>query len=400
MNTTSLISTASPNLPRRSVPTALLPIRAATAASASEKGKLQTIAIGQAKLVEKQRPLPKQELLMILTQISIMLRSGVDLADAVRSISLRSQSGATRQSMALVYSALESGQKLSDALQQQQGRFSGVMIASIAAAEASGNLTEVLRRLTDIIKDQMRLANSIRSAISYPIVLMFVTSMVLMAMLFFVLPQFARIYESSRAETPLLTQLLLDFSAMVRASWPVIVTLGAALSAAAYRILKTTSAKRKLDHLLLRMPGLGPINRNLINGRLFRLQGSMLASGVPMVEVLGLTKHAVNNTQIVNLIGEVEGSVLQGEGMAPALRISNYIPDEAADMIGTAEANGQLAAVLQTVGEFYESQGEQKMRDFVKIAEPAIIVGMGLVIGSIVLAVMLPLLDLSRAGSM
>jgi type II secretory pathway component PulF len=302
--------------------------------------------------------------------------------------------------MALVYSALESGQKLSDALHQQQGRFSGMMIASIAAAEASGNLTEVLGRLTDIIKDQMRLANSIRSAVSYPMVLLCVTSMVLMAMLFFVLPQFAKIYQSSRAETPLLTQLLLDFSAMVRASWPVLATIGAAISAAAYRILKTTSAKRKLDHLLLRMPGLGPINRNLINGRLFRLQGSMLASGVPMVEVLGLTKHAVNNTQIVNLIGEVEGSVLQGEGMAPALRISNYIPDEAADMIGTAEANGQLAAVLQTVGEFYESQGEQKMRDFVKIAEPAIIVGMGLVIGSIVLAVMLPLLDLSRAGSM
>lgn len=116
-----------------------------------------------------------------------------------------------------------------------------------------------------------------------------------------------------------------------------------------------------------------------------------------MLEVLDLTRSSVGNTAYVDLLDDVRESVVTGEGFANLLRDNPLIPDAAADMIATGEANGQLGSVLQTVGEFYESEGEEKLRDSVKIAEPAIIIGLGVVVGGIVLSVMLPMLDITTA---
>ncbi|HAC91949.1 MAG TPA: hypothetical protein DCF63_15190 [Planctomycetaceae bacterium] len=346
------------------------------------------------------KSLKKRDLLMIVTQLSIMLRSGVDLADAVRSISLRSKNDQIRQVMGQVYSNLESGHQLSEAMESQKQRFGGVMIASVAAGEAAGQLPEVLQRLTEIINDEMRLYSSIRSAVSYPIVLMSVTLLVLAAMVFFVLPQFAGIYESSQMPTPALTQMMLDAAGFASGYWWSVLITGTVLVAAITKLVRSPSGRKRIDRWMVRAPILRSVCVPLLSGRLFRLQGVMLASGVSMVDVLALSRNSVGNSCLRELIDEVEHSVIAGEGMASALLDQPIIPDEAADMIATAEANGQLGSVLQTVGEFYEGQGEQKLRDAVKIAEPAIIVAMGLIIGTIVLSVMLPLLNLSTAAGM
>jgi type II secretory pathway component PulF len=346
------------------------------------------------------KALKKRDLLMIVTQLTIMLRSGVDLADAVRSISLRSKNDQIRQVMGQVYSELENGHQLSQAMESQKQRFGGVMIASVAAGEAAGQLSEVLERLTQIINDEMRLHSSIRSAVSYPIVLMSVTLLVLAAMVFFVLPQFAGIYESSQMPTPALTQLMLDAAGFARGYWWAVLGTGAVLVVALTKLVRLPSGRKRIDRWMLRAPILRSFCVPLLSGRLFRLQGAMLTSGVSMVEVLALSRNSVGNSCLRELIDEVEHSVIAGEGIAAALLDQPIIPDEASDMIATAEANGQLGSVLQTVGEFYEGQGEQKLRDAVKIAEPAIIVAMGLIIGAIVLSVMLPLLNLSTAAGM
>jgi type IV pilus assembly protein PilC len=344
------------------------------------------------------RGLAKRDLLLIVTQLSIMLRSGVDLADAVRSIGDRSSNKSIGEAMRLVYSDLEGGKSLSQALDSQRNRFGGVMAASVAAGEASGRLPEVLTRLSIIFRDELRLHSSVRSAISYPLVLIVVTGFVLAAMVFFVLPQFAGIYAASRAPTPAVTKLLLDGAALAKTYWWVIslTTIGGAV--AVYRVVTSSAGRRRIDRALIRLPGIRTISASLYSGRMFRLQGVMLSSGVPMLEVLQLTRHTVKNRCYADLIDEIEASIVNGERVSDALLKSECIPSGAAEMIATAEANGRLGEVLQTVGEFYETEGEQLLRDSVKYAEPAIIVALGLVIGSIVLAVMLPLLDLSTAG--
>ena len=337
---------------------------------------------------------------MVVTQLSIMVRSGVDLAEAVKSIATRSSSAPIREAMGGVYASLEDGCGMSQALSDQREKFGGMMVASVAAGEASGRLPEVLARLSNIIRDELRLQSSLRSVISYPLVLTLVTMLVLAAMVFFVLPQFAGIYEASRAPTPAVTQLLLEGAKFARSYWWLLFGVGGTAVILAVRFARSTAGRRQLDRLCFRLPMVKTICRSLLAGRMFRLQGAMLDSGVPMLEVLQLTRPAVGNACFEELIDQIRDSVTNGESMAAVLSASNYIPDGAAEMVVSAEGNGQLGNVLQTIGEFYESEGEQYLRDAVKIAEPAIIVGLGLVVGVIVLAVMLPLLDLSTAGGM
>ena len=398
----------SPTAPANMNARTLLPRRAATIpASHSEAKSIPSASPSRSRpaqvsaggAIRSGRSLSKRDLLLVVTQLSIMLRSGVDLADAVHSIKSRSTNPKIREAMGEVYSALECGSRLSDALEAQRHRFGGVMVASVAAGEASGRLPEVLARFSVIVRDELRLQNSLRSALSYPLALILVTGLVLTAMIFFVLPQFAGIYASSRAPTPALTRILLDSAAFARNYWWVVLG-GSVLSASfAYRQWRSPWGRRKVDSLLLRLPVFRSICRPLLSGRMFRLQGAMLGSGVPMLEVLQLTRNSIANSCYTELIDGIEESVVNGEGIAETLYESPCIPEGAAEMIATAEANGQLGEVLQTVGEFYESEGEQQLRDAVKIAEPVIIVFLGIVVGAIVLAVMLPLLDLSTAGS-
>jgi type II secretory pathway component PulF len=346
------------------------------------------------------KALSKRELLTVVTQLSIMMRSSVDLADAVKNISQRSKNPRIREALGHVYSALERGCKLSDAMADQRHSFGTVMVATVAAGEAAGRLPDVLNRLTTIIKDELRMQGALKSAISYPLVLIGVTSLVMVAMVFFVLPQFAGIYASSEATVPFSTQIMLDGAKFAKDYWWAVAGGVGLVAVFILKLFHSESGREKIDRWILRLPYLKQIASPILAGRQFRLQGAMLESGVPVLDVLQLTRQSVGNSCFAQLSDQVSESVINGRGVADALRQSPIIPDSAADMIFTGESNGQLGSVMQMVGEYYESEGEQRLRDAVKIVEPAIIVGLGLVIGAIVLAVMLPLLDLSTARGM
>ncbi len=236
--------------------------------------------------------------------------------------------------------------------------------------------------------------------VSYPIVLGIVTLGVLTGMIFFVLPQFAGIYASSRAPVPVVTAMLLTGASYLRTWWWLFAIVAGVTGGTAWKFLRSPSGRRLVDTQCFRIPVLRDVCRSLSVGRMFRLQGVLLESGVPLLEVLQLTNDISNNAQVKSLNTQMQAAVLVGKTMSSALVDNICVPDGALEMVATAENNGQLADVLQTVGEFFESEGEQKLRDVVKIAEPAIIVTLGVIIGAIVLAVMLPMLDLSSAGRM
>ncbi|TWT76142.1 Type II secretion system protein F [Posidoniimonas polymericola] len=340
----------------------------------------------------------KREQVMFITQLAIMTRSGVDVADALRSISARAKRPALRAAMEELHELLQEGKCLSQALAAQAGRFDGVVIASVTAGEASGTLPEVLGRLGGLMRDELRTKAALRSVLSYPIVLTVVTFGVLTGMVFFVLPQFAGIYESSRAPTPVVTKLLLNGSSLLRAYWWLVALAAAGTCVAFWQVGRSTSGRRFFDNLCYSLPLLSSVCRSLSIGRAFRLQGVLLDSGVPLLEVLELTQQASRSTLMRELNHDMQQAVLVGKNMSSAMINSRCVPDGALEMVATAESNGQLAPVLQTVGEFFEGEGEQQLKELVKLAEPIIIVLLGIVVGGIVLAVMLPMLDLSSAG--
>jgi type IV pilus assembly protein PilC len=343
------------------------------------------------------KPLRKRDLVMIITQLSIMSRSGVDLADAVQSIAGRAKRPDVKQALSEVHSALQEGQSFSQALQQRGHLFGEAMVAVIRAGEASGRMTEVLCRLSVLLRDEMRLQATIRSVMSYPALLLIVTFGVLAAMILFVLPQFAEVYKTMEAPTPWFTQILLEVGTNVRTYWwaGLLVTTGVVTGGLFF--WRSKQGKRLRDRLVLRAFMLGPIFKSLLAGRALRLVGNMLESGVPLIEALQLASNATGNSILKQVFLQIEEEVLAGRKISTVLISNPYIPEGTGEMVATAEVTGQLANVMQTVGEFHESEGEQLLRDGVKILEPIIIVGLGIVVAGVVLAVMLPLLDLSTS---
>ena len=344
------------------------------------------------------RQLPTKELVLVTTQLCILVKSGLDLAEALRSISRRARNPATRDALTLLWRDIESGRSFSEALKAQSNVFGATFAASVSAGEASGQLPDVLNRLKDLLRNELKLKNTVRSVLVYPAVLVVVGVLVMASMVFFVLPQFQKVYITMDRPAPLLTQLLLDVGSFCRGWWWLLLPSAALATAGLWRLMKTPAACRWRDGKVLSFRMTSTVVQNLVTGRAFVLMGTMMHSGVPLLEAMRLASSTVRNVLFHDLFRKVEDEVLAGRPMAPVLARSNCVPDGTSDLIATAESSGDLAGVLRTVGDFYQEEGEQRLRDLVKVLEPVIIIAMGVVVAGIVLSIMLPLIKLTTMG--
>ena len=343
--------------------------------------------------------LSKTDLLMITTQISIMTRAGIDLADAIRQLAQQAQDPKIRSVLERVYHDLEDGQSFSSALSSQTHIFGEAYIASIAAGESSGRLVDVLERLKQLLRNNVRMQSTVRGALMYPAILLLVAVAVVTALIFFVLPQFDKVFQNMNAPVPVMTRLLLDFGTGVRSHYLMIMVVMAAAGYGIYRFRSTQTARLLRDRLLLEAPWIRTGTQFLLTGRVFRLVATMLQSGVPLLEAIRLCRRSVNNVLFHELFEEMESVILGGGGISSVLGRTKFIPRGAAEMVATGEQSGQLGAVLDLIGEFYEEEGERRICDQVKLLEPAIIVVMGCLVGFVVASVMLPLFDLSSTST-
>jgi type II secretory pathway component PulF len=243
-------------------------------------------------------------------------------------------------------------------------------------------------------KDQS-LRSSVAALMMYPAVLCSITMTVIVAMLFFVLPQFASIFKDMDRPVPPLTDFLLSLGATLREYWLPIFALVVGLVVAIVGSRNHPRLKRFVDYWVLHFAVTKNALQSLISGRIFRLLGTMLENGVPLLESIRLCRTATSNSYFQDMFTTAEQEILVGEGMGKALLEAQFLPAGAAHMITTGERTGKLASVLQSIGEYYEDEGERNLRVVVKMLEPAIIVGLGGVVGTVVLSIILPLLDVT-----
>lgn len=342
--------------------------------------------------------LPTKELVLITTQLCILIRSGLDLAEALKSISRRVRHQGAQDALERLCLDIESGLSFSDALAAQQEVFGPTFAATVSAGEASGNLPEVLGRLKDLLRNELKLQSTVKSIMVYPIVLVCVGSLVLTAMVFFVLPQFTKVYRTMDRPPPALTQLLLDIGSIARGWWWALIPTAGLSVYGLYRLTQTEAVRRWRDEKLLTFRITARVIQNLVTGRVFVLIGTMLHSGVPLLDAMRLAAGTASNVLFRDLFAQLEAEVLAGRHMSPLLADSVCVPEGTSDLISTAETSGDLGGVLQTVGDFYQDEGEQQLRNLVKVLEPAIIIVMGVIVAGIVLAIMLPLIKLATLG--
>jgi type II secretory pathway component PulF len=339
--------------------------------------------------------LSRRDLLSVTTQLAIMTRSGVDLASAFQSLAQQCGNANLRAILSQVHKDVTGGKSISDAMQAQASVFGEAYVASVTAGEAAGKLPDVLGRLAQFQRTEIRTRSTIRTLLAYPVLLAGVSSLVVIGLVTFVLPKFVDIFGQFEIALPALTQVVVAVSDTLRRhAWLwVPAFLAACIGLVVWR--NTNSGRRKWDSLMLNTLVLRDITRAFYIGRTFRLMGLMIESGVPLLEGLRLTRNSISNSLYRELFDDLEEAILNGRGLASSLIKAGFVPPVAAEMVLTAERTGTLGMVTELMGEHYEEEGESRLREMATILEPVIIVAMGVIVATIVMAVMLPMFDIA-----
>lgn len=340
----------------------------------------------------------RQELLAMTSQLAIMARAGVDLATAIAALARQSPNPRLSDILRQVHEHVEAGEPVSRALERHANVFGEAYVASVAAGEASGRLPDVLERLVQLQRGQIRLRATLRGVLAYPVVLTVMSGLVLVALVLFVLPRFADVFARLDVPLPALTQVLLGISGEITGRWWFWLPIAVATLAAAASMWVTESGRLVRDGLMLRLPLVADIQRVLLTGRSLRLMGTMIESGVPLLDAIKLTQASVENRVYQKLFDQLRYDALNGRGLTDALAASPHVPPGAAQMVATGEQSGTLGSVMQLVGEYYEEESETRVRDLATVLEPIIIVAMGAVVAIIVLSVVLPMFDFTNVA--
>lgn len=341
----------------------------------------------------------KPELMLLTSQLVIMCRAGVDLADALQNVTTNCRNLTLKIALTEIYQDVTQGKSFSAAMKKQTHIFGETYVASIASGEASGKIADVLSRMADVLQNEIKLQSAVKSAMAYPLILIGVCLVVIVALLLFVLPNFEQVFIDMDVTPPASTQLLLQFSGEMRRRiwlWSAIAIGGSIL---VYQLLWTQAARRYISNLALRMVLFGHVLQSLTAGRLFVMLGSMLQSGVPLIQSLQLCRSAMGNICFQELLDEMQTEVLNGRSIGRVLNNASFVPAGVAQMVGSAEQSGKMGIVMQLVGEYYEAEGQRKIQELAKMLEPLIIIVMGVVVAFVVASILLPMLDISTAAS-
>ncbi len=329
-------------------------------------------------------------------QLAIMVRSGVDLTSALQTLARQATRERTKRLIEHLHQQVVEGNAFSAALGQYEHVFGSAYTASVQAGEASGKLPEVLDHLAKSLRAELRLKSTVRTLMAYPIVLTTVSLAVTTALLVFVLPQFAEIYDQYDAALPVITQVLLSVGTSLRHHvWSILIGSLTAIAGLwwSYRV---DAGRHVFDRILLNAPLLGDVVQHLTLGRVCRLLGLMLQSGVPLLDALKYARFSITNRVYAQLFRDLQEEVLEGRGISTTLIQCSTVPGGMAEILATGEQTGNLATVTRLVGQHMEEEAEGKLRELITFLEPAITIVLGVVVAIVVLSVMLPMLDLTR----
>ncbi|MFK8111804.1 MAG: type II secretion system F family protein [Rubripirellula sp.] len=344
------------------------------------------------------RGVSSSAVLLTLNQVSVMTQNGIEIAEAIESVSLSCQDSRLKVSLQEIHESVTSGQSLSVAMSLHGRYFPSTLPPMLAAAEASGEVPQTLRLICHRMRDELRMRGTIVGALLYPMILIGASSVVMGALILGVLPQFSHVFESMGKPVPVYTQFLLDFGDFCRAYWLGLVTVVFGLFAGGLMLRNHPIIQGPIARFLMYGPLIKAAYRPLQAGRVLRTLAAMIHGGVPLLEAVRLTRKTTRDVHWRGLLTDIEQNLIDGLTASAAMAEVDFIPIETNQLMKTAERTGRVAEVLEDVGAFYEEEAERKIKRLVVALEPAIIVVMGVIVAGIVMSVMLPLLDVSTVG--
>ncbi|MBN2314390.1 MAG: type II secretion system F family protein [Sedimentisphaerales bacterium] len=336
-----------------------------------------------------------KNLTVFTRQLSVLVRSGSQLSEALEALEKQAKQGPWRAVIADLNDRVKEGAALSEAMESNSQYFDPVYCSLIATGESSGHLVDMLDRLASLKQKQLRIRNSIIGAMIYPIILVTLSISIFILLMIFVVPRFSTLFETLDVPLPASTQILVNISEFIRSYWWII---GICLTGALIGLitfLRTPKGKRSCDTILLRMPCIGNIAQNLITARVVFLLGVLMEGHVKVLEALRLVRRAAGNAHYSELISKAEKDVSEGEQLSLAFSDPSLINPCVHAAIQSGEQSGQLDRLLLNIAGFLDEENETILRSLTSIIEPLILVIMGVLVGLIAVSMFLPLFDLT-----
>jgi type II secretory pathway component PulF len=337
-----------------------------------------------------------RELIFFSSQLSLMIEIGTPLNDGLSSIARQVKNQEFKKTITNIVADVEAGALLSTAMGKYPQIFSDVYVSLIKAGENSGELKDMLDRAVIVKEKQERFMDTLKKAMTYPLILCGVSVAVVIFLLTFVFPRFAVLFEEIADILPASTKLLLYLSKSIRSSWLLAVILLGISVGGIYAILKSTKGKLMIDKLKLSFPMVKNLFIRIYLVQMMRTLGFLMGCNVPLMEALQITRRGVSNLIFVRFIDETATNLEEGRGMSQAFVDSEFIPESAKQIVKTGEETQNIAKVMLRLSDFYENEIEDQMKKFATIIEPVLLIIMGVVVGGIVMSLILPIFKLSK----
>ncbi|HVQ43636.1 MAG TPA: type II secretion system F family protein [Candidatus Saccharimonadia bacterium] len=331
-------------------------------------------------------------------QLSTLINAGLPLTQSLRTVADQITNKALHQVVAEVVSSVESGTSLSQSFAKHPKIFSDIYVSLVAAGEATGTLDKSLERIANQQEKDAAIVGKIRSALIYPVIVLGVIVLVLVFMLTTVLPQVGSLYKDLHKDLPALTQILLAISNFIVHFWfLVLIALGAA-GFAIRSFIQTERGRSMADRFKISMPIFGKIFRKVYMARFARTLGTMLQSGIPMLEALRIVKNAINNVHVEAVLEKSMQGVKGGKALSSTLENEEAFIKLVPQMIKIGEQSGAIDSMLDRVATYYENEVDEEVKNISTTIEPLMMVILGVTVGGVIAAILLPVYSLVGSG--
>jgi type IV pilus assembly protein PilC len=340
-----------------------------------------------------------REFLVFNQELATLLKAGMPLVQSLDLLKRRVTSPTFRRVLDDVHEKVRSGTALSDAFASHGDLFPRVYTASLLAGERSGNLDAVLRRYVEYTKIISTVKRKTVSALVYPAILVSLAIVLVSIIVLKVVPAFSDFYKTFGADLPIVTRIIIRISEFLRAQFLLVVVAVVLAVAAGVSWIRQPGQQARFDHLILGLPMLGQVARKFATSQMARTLATLLGGGLPLVNALDIAAKSVGNQYMAKQLDVVSVRVREGESFAAALEGRRVFPEVAVKMAEVGEQTGALQDMLNTVADFYDEEIATTMERFITLVEPVLLVFMGLVIAGLLLALYMPLFQLSSVLS-
>lgn len=341
------------------------------------------------------RRVRRRELIVFTRQMKMLLEAGAPVVPALAAAEEQTGRGEMRAVIGRLKTAVESGGTLSQAIGAESDAFDPVFRSLISAGEATASLPQSFGRLAMLLEQQQRVAKQVAGAIVYPAVLTTLIAGVLTVMIFFVVPRFRGLFASMRAELPATTALLFGLSDACIHGWPVILAVLAGAITALVMCLRMPAARIWIDDILIRTPLIGRLVSRLVLARVVRIWAAMLRCRVPLLETIQLSREAVTNRRVLDLLGRVEESVAGGGRLGQAIGAVGLADPILVSALQVGEDNGKLHEAADFVSAWLDEDNANAVQNVTRLAEPLLLTLMGVIVGFVAMALFIPLFDMA-----